>query len=1039
MALSVLFVLLTAVVAQAKADDGHASNAAEFMKKEDVLALLDRYEGRKGGEARSVLATLDLEEYGPALEREGIVTKSDIMNLSEDVMIKYLGITTLGARLKLLKWIEDQKDASEVVEVELPPGSSAPPAADRRAEMAEFFAGLCPSPAERRREIAAVVSSVIAEREEELLRRVSALIMKASGGGGGGGGAPRRALQEQQGGDAQTAGNVEHATLWLSDDSARVVMGESADTSFFRASAGVLSTDGAVRVGEAPDDKCTNEEDLGTLRWFKDKEVLQVCGKAQQWRAAGGAVLDAAEGEACNADSAGFLQFHHDQNLLEVCDGAGTWMNIPLAGPAHQALGASAIMLAAPSLALTGQLRIGMDANIACSADTDGTMRWHSEEGLLQVCVGSKEKYTAIYEPPPREPDGGVKQYSGNFLIVLFPGGPDQLKVYGDGVADVLMVGGGGGGGGRHGGGGGAGGVIYMPSIDILEGQWDVNVGRGGAEIYGDNKAGNQGEDSVFLGETAGGGGGGGSHGGVHGLAGGSGGGAGHSVTNGGLSVQGDPVNHAGNGYGNAGANNPSGGNEASGGGGAGAGGQQAVGESFGGKGGDGVQIDILPNYCPQNSGCFWGGGGGGGSWSAQDPGAGGRGGGGAGGYAPGHDHNYFALGGADGLLRGEKTYQAMCKCVHSCGGAGAANTGGGGGGSGQANWEYHVEGRSCGAAGGSGIVVVRFACLSTWCQRMPDQPTGGNVKIVTADGVKWRVHTFLSSGTFKTSAAIHADVLMVGGGGAGGGRHGGGGGGGGVMHMPGIKIGAGTWPVAVGAGGAAVFGHVQGNAGADTTFIDEVAKGGGGGGTHAGSPTHDGGPGGSGGGGGHSDANGGAATQQDPTAHFGRGYGFPGMKNPSGGNEASGGGGASEEGQESGDGAGGDKFAGRGGAGRLINMDGNDYYWGGGGGGGSWSESPPGAGGIGGGGAGGFAPGTSGHLWAGGGGYAINAGGQTQMRTCGCANSCGGAGGANSGGGGGGSGQANWGSYTSISVSCGAAGGSGIVIVRYRCVNGWC
>ena len=93
-------------------------------------------------------------------------------------------------------------------------------------------------------------------------------------------------------------------------------------------------------------------------------------------------------------------------------------------------------------------------------------------------------------------------------------------------------------------------------------------------------------------------------------------------------------------------------------------------------------------------------------------------------------------------------------------------------------------------------------------------------------------------------------------------------------MYMPGIKIVSGTWPVVVGAGGAKVYGHKTGNNGGDTTFIDETAKGGGGGGSYSGQIGHSGRAGGSGGGGGHSPGEGGAKTQEDPTSHFGRGYG---------------------------------------------------------------------------------------------------------------------------------------------------------------------
>ena len=106
-----------------------------------------------------------------------------------------------------------------------------------------------------------------------------------------------------------------------------------------------------------------------------------------------------------------------------------------------------------------------------------------------------------------------------------------------------------------------------------------------------------------------------------------------------------------------------------------------------------------------------------------------------------------------------------------------------------------------------------------------------------------------------------------------------------------------------------------------------------------------------------------------------------------------------------------------RGGAGKQVNIDGNNWYWAGGGGGGSHGSNGDGQGGIGGGGGGAV------NATVTGGGSAKNAGGNggTNSAATGAAGR-GGRGGLNTGGGGGGSGDA---------CTDGENGGSGIVIIR--------
>ena len=275
---------------------------------------------------------------------------------------------------------------------------------------------------------------------------------------------------------------------------------------------------------------------------------------------------------------------------------------------------------------------------------------------------------------------------------------------------------------------------------------------------------------------------------------------------------------------------------------------------------------------------------------------------------------------------------------------------------------------------------------------------SGGDV--ITTDGSYW-YHAFKYSGSFTPLKNLSADVLVVAGGGGGGGNYGAGGGGGagGLLTFSAQALTANTGlTCTVGAGGAAGA-NSPGNAtnGGDSQFgALTLVKGGGGGGTYQ----NNGALGGSGGGGGGGDAttSGGSATS---------GQGNTGGGGPGTGSTytAGGGGGA----------------GGAGTAGAATNVGGNGgigyynsltdamgvatatgvlssthYYYAGGGGGGAGAASGPyngtaGTGGTGGGGAG-----------------ATNSNNGT-------------AGTANTGGGGGGTRQGN-----------GAAGGSGIIIVRY-------
>jgi len=257
---------------------------------------------------------------------------------------------------------------------------------------------------------------------------------------------------------------------------------------------------------------------------------------------------------------------------------------------------------------------------------------------------------------------------------------------------EVLVVAGGGAGGGYHGGGGGAGGVIYNSAFPVTPStSYTVTVGQGGTAATQVSNTGNPGSNSVFATLTAIGGGAGLSQGSTAASRnnGGSGGGAsdnGSSFTVGGAGTPGQ--GHQGGGFFGDGASTPIN-YSTCGGGGAGGpgGGPDSINGGFGGPG---------VNYNISGTPTWYGGGGGGtqlgtGLFSPATAtyGLGGIGGGGVGGYTA-------VSGGA---------------AVRSSA-SGVNGTGGGGGG-----FQYSNLG---GGAGGSGIVIIRYALATA-----TTQPTG--------------------------------------------------------------------------------------------------------------------------------------------------------------------------------------------------------------------------------------------------------------------------------------------------------------------------
>ena len=177
----------------------------------------------------------------------------------------------------------------------------------------------------------------------------------------------------------------------------------------------------------------------------------------------------------------------------------------------------------------------------------------------------------------------------------------------------------------------------------------------------------------------------------------------------------------------------------------------------------------------------------------------------------------------------------------------------------------------------------------------------GGIETTYESGGTKYMLHTFLTTGVFRTNGAKTIDFLLVGGGGGSAGAEGasgasGGGGGGGIVEGTGFSLAAGTYVATVGAGGAATNTTTVGGNGGDTTFANVTAKGGGGGADYA----SVGGTGGSGGGGAEPNYAGGATNQSSQNSGISniQQFGFAGGQggeytaNPTGGGGGGGAGG---------------------------------------------------------------------------------------------------------------------------------------------------
>ena len=357
-------------------------------------------------------------------------------------------------------------------------------------------------------------------------------------------------------------------------------------------------------------------------------------------------------------------------------------------------------------------------------------------------------------------------------------------------ICDILMIGGGGAGGFDRAGGGGAGSCIVALSQTLSVGTYNIKVGSGQAGISNNTTSGTGGDSEIFLSSSilyrAKGGGNGGAAAVNNATAGGCGGGAAsQGVFNGGSAtnlnyIAGNLVNaNTTTTYANLGFKggdqlvgwNGSNGDQLDGAGGGGIGGagiNHNVGEINGTAGGaslDRVVINtstyIFKDYFAGGGTLgvngFIGGGGGGGNNGTGGVGNGGGGGAGNGG-----------------------------------GSSAIANTGSGGGGG--------ASGSGSGGAGGSGIVIIRY-------RKVPADIINETISGLVGTTDRYTIFPYSGTGATKdysitTTENLGCDILMIGGGGGGGVGDAGGGGAGACIVAVNQSLNAGDYTIRVGNGG---------------------------------------------------------------------------------------------------------------------------------------------------------------------------------------------------------------------------------------------
>ena len=103
----------------------------------------------------------------------------------------------------------------------------------------------------------------------------------------------------------------------------------------------------------------------------------------------------------------------------------------------------------------------------------------------------------------------------------------------------------------------------------------------------------------------------------------------------------------------------------------------------------------------------------------------------------------------------------------------------------------------------------------------------GGTITEYESGGTFYKIHTFLSSGTFHLEDTTSIDILAVGGGGGGGRAYGGGGGAGGIVFKGDFSAGIGTYNINIGVGGAGGASNAANNGsnGTNSTFIQNTGS----------------------------------------------------------------------------------------------------------------------------------------------------------------------------------------------------------------------
>ena len=373
----------------------------------------------------------------------------------------------------------------------------------------------------------------------------------------------------------------------------------------------------------------------------------------------------------------------------------------------------------------TINLSASENAQTITYAVTSGTLPTGLSLSSVGALTGTPTGSAATYNFTVTATDPQNQTASRNFSYTL--SAPPTITL------DVLIVaGGGGGGGGQGGGGGGAGGLAYG-SLTLTPGtQYTVTVGGGGSGYtYSSSAAANNGSDSLLSTYRVYGGGRGATNNGPGGDGGSGGGGEGYQTPKYGGNQNLGSVSPL-TAYGEAGGTGQAAGIAAGGGGGGagvagGAGNGGAPYNGPGGKGGNGRQYNIT------GSNLYFAGGGGGGCGPGGNGNGfvGGDGGTGGGGGAGGN----FGGGGSGG---GSALNPGGNGGTQGPGGAGGENTGGGGGGG---AFTYNGLVYTNGGAGGSGVVIIRYADTYSAASATTGSPT-----YTTPTG--YRVYMFTSSGS---------------------------------------------------------------------------------------------------------------------------------------------------------------------------------------------------------------------------------------------------------------------------------------------------